>query len=77
MTLDLSTADLLALIVELDAKTRYLPDDDRSTVFAYLGGLLNTVVRGTSSVEHVTEVLREQGWHVLLPDPRQPRKVDQ
>jgi hypothetical protein len=76
MTLDpAATTYLLAAIVDLDAKTRNLPDADRSTLFAYLGGLLNTVVRGTSSVEHVTEVLHQQGWQVVLPDPRRPSRT--
>jgi hypothetical protein len=74
MTLDPTAADLLAAVVDLDAKTRALSDADRSTVFAYLGGLLGTVVRGDASMLHAVEVLRGDGWQLLLPDPRRPAR---
>jgi hypothetical protein len=73
-TRDPSTAGLLTAVVDLDAKTRDMPDADRSTLFAYLGGLLGSVVRGDASVRHATEVLGGDGWRQLLPVPRRPSR---
>jgi hypothetical protein len=72
--MDPSTASLLAAVVDLDAKTRALSGDDRSTVFAYLGGLLGTVVRGDASMLHAIEVLGGDGWQLLLPEQRRPSR---
>jgi hypothetical protein len=71
--LDPPVRDLLAAVVELEKATRGLADADRSTVFAYLGGLLGGVIGGTASMQGVTQVLAEGGWR-LLSDPRQPAR---
>jgi hypothetical protein len=74
MTLDPAAASLLAAVVDLDAKTRNLSAADRSTVLAYLGGLLGTVIRGDASMLHAIEVLRGDGWQLLLPEERRPSR---
>jgi hypothetical protein len=74
VSLDPPVRGLLTAIVELEGGTRDLPHDDRDAIFAYLGGLLGTVVRGDASVQHAIEVLRGDGWQLLLPDPRRPSR---